>query len=77
MQEELYLRGKTPTYKVGDQSNNFSQWGSNPLLREMMHTRAERKMLPFRQPARGAVARFASPELSAGHFRICMLYLLG
>ena len=28
-----------------------------------MHTRAERKMLPFRQPARGAAARSASLEL--------------
>ena len=28
----------------------------------MMHTRAERKMLPFRQPARGAAARSASLE---------------
>ena len=30
----------------------------------MMHTRAERKMLPFRQPARGAAARSASLEYS-------------
>ena len=29
----------------------------------MMHTRAERKMLPSRQPARGAAARPASLEL--------------
>ena len=30
-----------------------------------MHTRAERKMLPYRQPARGAAARSASLELVA------------
>ena len=28
-----------------------------------MHTRAERKMLPYRQPARGAAARSASLEM--------------
>ena len=29
----------------------------------MMHTRAEWKMLPYRQPARGAAARYASLDL--------------
>ena len=29
----------------------------------MMHTRAERKMSPYRQPARGAAARSASLEM--------------
>ena len=41
---------------------NFSAAGDNPPLSYMMHTRAERKMLPSRQPARGAAARFASLE---------------
>ena len=31
-----------------------------------MHTRAERKMLPYRQPARGAAARSASLESGQG-----------
>ena len=31
-----------------------------------MHTRAERKMLPYRQPARGAAARSASLERNDG-----------
>ena len=34
----------------------------------MMHTRAERKMLPYRQPARGAAARSASLELCVKSF---------
>ena len=34
----------------------------------MMHTRAERKMLPYRQPARGAAARSASLVLRVIYF---------
>ena len=33
-------------------------------LKFIMHTCAERKMLPYRQPARGAAARSASLEKS-------------
>ena len=40
----------------------FSAAGDNPPLKYMMHTRMERKMLPYRQPARGAAARSASLE---------------
>ena len=36
-------------------------------LSYMMHTRAERKMLPSRQPARGAAARPASLENGRDH----------
>ncbi len=37
----------------------YNSVGDIPL-NYMMHTRAERKMLPYRQPARGAAARSAS-----------------
>ena len=39
--------------------------GGCPPLSYMMHTRAERKMLPSRQPARGAAARPASLEYAS------------
>jgi len=35
----------------------------------MMHTRAERKMLPLGQPARGAKARAASLERNISSYR--------
>ena len=52
----------SPASTGGGKQQTFSVAGDNPPLSYMMHTRAERKMLPFRQPARGAAARSASLE---------------
>ena len=60
-------KGKTIGYRVYD----------NPPMKFMMHTRAERKMLPSRQPARGAAARSASLEIGPdGIFRPVLYSLI-
>ena len=59
----FYLRGKTPTSKVGDQSNNsFSLGVQSPSEINDAHA-CGKEDAASGQPARGAATRFASLEL--------------
>ena len=51
---------QSPASSGGESVTNLTQWREISPTEFTMHTRAEREMLPYRQPARGAAARFAS-----------------
>ena len=67
--QRYYGKNEGQVNKYKDSYNT----GGCPPLSYMMHTRAERKVLPYRQPARGAAARSASLEfiLKAARIGFC------